>query len=126
MKLIDQESDMGKVNRVTQHAIGCERTGKIIHYDLRRDKKEVLEERKEIISPLGRWHDLVRQTDAMRTPYTSDITRHAHLFLPYDLVIVFLTSISTTFPVSDLLLAQTPRSCISRYTGIYVSIAAAG
>lgn len=48
MKLIDQESvpidgsasnhnylvnyppDMGKVNRVTQHAIGCERTGKII------------------------------------------------------------------------------------------------
>lgn len=51
---------------------------------LRRDKKEVLEERKEIISPLGRWHDLVRQTDAMRTPYTSDTTRHAHLFLPYD------------------------------------------
>lgn len=51
---------------------------------LGRDRKEALEERKEIISPLGRWHDLVRQTDAMRTPYASDTTRHAHLFLPYD------------------------------------------
>lgn len=110
MELIDQEPDMGKVNRVTQHAIGCERTGKIIHYDLWRDRKEAFEERKEIISPLGRWHDLVRQTDAMRTPYASDTTRHAHLFLPYDLVIVLLAPIPTTFPVSDFLLAETPRS----------------
>lgn len=32
--LVKYPPDMGKVNRVTQHAIGCERTGKIIHYDL--------------------------------------------------------------------------------------------